>query len=536
MPRRADRGADDASSCRTEIYVTTSPICRNNGADDERGLTVAIPPRTPVVVAVGEITHRGEGIVDPIDLACEAARRALQDAGVAIGHRIDTVATPGILVIPRDNPASRIAEAAGLTPLRRISCPVGGNTPQYLVEVLGGGIARGISDAVLVVGAESGASARRAKSGHVLPDPRPIDAGDESLGDIRPGLSAAEMCIGLRWPHEVYPIFESAIAARFGRTFAEQRRWLGNLMAPFTLEASRHPEQAWFPRARTADELSSVSPTNRMVCEPYPKLLNSIITVDMAAAFVMMAAEVAEDIGVPRDRWVFPWSAATCNDVYFPVQRPDLSRSAGIRAAGQAVLTACELSIDDIRWFDFYSCFPSAVEVAVHALDLDPADSRGFTVTGGLPYHGGPGNNYVSHSIVEMVRRCRSEPEAVGLVSGLGWYITKHSLGLWSATPPPTGWHTPDMADTQSRIDATALPVASPGDASGIATIDGYTVVHDRDQGPSWVPVFASLADGRRVAARNDDAEVAVKMSKDMLVGHKITVRPVDQHVEFELL
>nr|WP_216640319.1 hypothetical protein [Mycobacterium gordonae] len=155
---------------------------------------MAIPPRTPVVVAVGEITHRGDSVVDPIDLACEAARRALQDAGAAIGHRIDTVATPGILMIPRDNPASRIAEAVGLAPRRRISCPIGGNTPQYLVEVLGGDIVRGISDAVLVVGAETGESARRVKSGHALRDPKPVDAQDESLGDTRPGLSPAEMC------------------------------------------------------------------------------------------------------------------------------------------------------------------------------------------------------------------------------------------------------------------------------------------------------------------------------------------------------
>ncbi len=496
---------------------------------------MAISPRTPVVVGVGELTHRGEGIADPIDLASEAARRALQDAGATIGHRIDTVATPGILLIPRDNPASRIAEATGLTPKHRISCPVGGNTPQYLVEKLGNRIWRGDSDAALIVGAESGASARRVTAGGSLPEPKATASRDESLGDARPGLSESEMRAGLHWPHEVYPIFESAMAARAGRTFDEQRRWLGSLMAPFTLEASRHPEQSWFPRSRSADELSAVSPVNRMVCEPYPKLLNSIIAVDMAAAFVLVAAEVAEELGVPRDRWVYPWSAATCNDVYYPVQRPDLGRSAGIRAAGGAVLAASGLSIDDVTWFDFYSCFPSAVEAAIDAFDLDTADARGFTVTGGLPYHGGPGNNYVSHSIAEMVRRCRSEPDAVGLLSGLGWYITKHSLGLWSATPPPTGWQTPDMVQAQAAIDATSLAVASLADATGRATIDGYTVVHDRHQGPSWVPVFARLPDGRRVAARNDDAEVAMAMSKEVMVGHPITVHGGDEHVEFEL-
>lgn len=161
--------------------------------------------------------------------------------------------------------------------------------------MLGRRIWRGVNDAVLIVGAESGASARKVTPGDALLEPEPVAARDESLGDTRPGLSEAEMRAELHWPHEVYPIFESAIAARFGRTFDEQRRRLGDLMAPFTLEASRHPEQAWFPRARSADELSTVSPANRMVREPYSKLLNSIIAVDMAAAFVIMAAEVAED-------------------------------------------------------------------------------------------------------------------------------------------------------------------------------------------------------------------------------------------------
>ena len=115
---------------------------------------MSVDPRTPVVVGVGELTHRGD-VVDPITLAVEAARRAIDDTGTAALRRIDTVATPGILLIHRDNPANRIGDALGLPAGRRISCPVGGNTPQYLVEVLGRDIMRGSIDAVL-------SSARRA--------------------------------------------------------------------------------------------------------------------------------------------------------------------------------------------------------------------------------------------------------------------------------------------------------------------------------------------------------------------------------------
>lgn len=495
-----------------------------------------VTPRTPVIVGVGEITHRGDDLVDPIALAAEAARRAFDDTGATIAHRIDTVATPGILLIHRDHPATRIAEVLGIAAPRRVSCPVGGNTPQYLVEVLGHDILCGSIDAALIVGAESGASARRQQSALPLPEPSPVTGHDESLGDARPGLSPAEHAAGLHWPHEVYPIFESAIAARAGRTLDDQRRWLGQLMSPFTEEAARHPNQAWFPVARTPDELASVTPSNRMVCEPYTKLLNSILTVDMAAAFVLMAAETADELGIGRDRWVFPWAAATCNDVYFPVQRPELDRSPGIRAASSAVLGTSGVSIDDVAWFDLYSCFPAAVHAATEALDLDPLDPRGLTITGGLPYHGGPGNNYVTHSIVAMARKCRERPDGVGLVSGLGWYITKHSLGLWSATPPPNGFQTPNTSAAQAAIDATALDVATPEEATGTATIDGYTVVHHRDVGPAEVPVFAHLADGRRVAARSTDPEVARAMSGGQHVGGRVELRVAAERVEFDLV
>ena len=496
---------------------------------------MTIDPRTPVLVAVGEVTSRSATVVDPIELATEATRRAFADAGVPIGHRIDTVATPGILMIGRDHPASRIAEAAGLRAHRRISCPVGGNTPPYLAGTLGPDIMCGQVDAALIVGAEAGNSARRGRAAGTLPVAGAGGGHDETLGDARPGLSAIEMGAGLHWPHEVYPILESAMAARAGRTLDEQRVWLGRLMAPFTTEAARHPDQAWFPTERTPEELSTVTADNRMVCEPYTKLLNSILTVDMAAAFVIMAAEVAQDLQIPRDRWVFSWASATCNDVYFPVQRPDLSRSAGIRAAGSGVLAAAGIGLDDVSWFDLYSCFPAAVEAAVDALGLEATDPRGFTVTGGLPYHGGPGNNYVSHSIVEMARRCRADPKGVGMVSGLGWYITKHSVGLWSAAPPPKGWQAPDMSSTQASIDSTALHVVEAGAAVGTARIDGYTVVHDRDTGPASVPVFASTPDGHRVVARSDDPDVAAAMSGGMFVGHEIDLKPAHDHARFEL-
>ncbi len=498
-------------------------------------MRATVDPRTPVLVGIGEVTHRSNEFVDPIALAVDATRLALADAGAPVAARVDTVAVPGILLCHRDQPATRIADSAGLPDGRRITCPVGGNTPQYLVGRLGAEIAAGMSDAVLVVGAEAGRSARRARRAGVKLDAPSARGTDETMGDERPGLSPVENAAGLRFPNEVYPIFESAMAFRAGRTLGEQRVWIGELMAPFTAEAARHFDHAWFPLERPASELSEVTADNRLINEPYTKLLNSILTVDMGAAFILMAAEVADELGVPRDRWVFSLASADCNDVYFPAERPDISRSAGIRAAGKAILDAAGIGLDDVGHFDFYSCFPAAVQAAIEALDLDPHDDRGFTVTGGLPYFGGPGNNYVSHAIVEMARRCRADSDLIGMTTGLGWYITKHSLGLWSGTPPTRPWQVPDLRDAQRAIDATAIAVVPGSEATGTAVVEGFTVMHDRNDGPIAVPVFARLPDGRRVVARSEDRELARSLSGGMLVGERIDLKPADPCAGFEL-
>ena len=81
-------------------------------------------------------------------------------------------------------------------------------------------------------------------------------------------------------------------------------------------------------------------------------------------------------------------------------ERPDLVAAPAIRADGQAALRHAGVGIDDVEYVDLYSCFPSAVQIAARELGLsidDPA--RPVTVTGGLTFAGGPGNNYTGHSI-----------------------------------------------------------------------------------------------------------------------------------------
>lgn len=482
--------------------------------------------RTPVLVGAGQVTNRRERLVDALDLMVEAAAAALADAGPRFAAVVEAVWVVDVLSGAGRSPARALGERLGLSAGSRATTTIGGNTPQWLVARACDAVAAGELSAVLIAGAEAMDSSKRAGAGDRrgrIPTSKLAD-GDSVLGDPRSGVGPVELAAGLAAPAHLYPLFESVLAARARRSPTEQRAWLGRFLAPMTQQAARHPDLAWFPAAMTPDQIATPSPDNRLVGEPYTKRMNSVIEVDQGAAILVTSVGAARSAGISSDRFVFPWSAAECNDVFLPSERPDPGRSAGIAAAGSAALAAAGIGIDDVTLIDLYSCFPCAMQMGAAALRLDPFDDRGLTITGAMPYFGGAGNNYVTHALAIMMDRCRNEPDAVGLVTGQGWYATKHAVGLYGSRPPNERWRHADCSIEQARIDASALVVAS--DATGTAEVEAMTVIHDRVSGPIAAPVFARLADGRRVVASAADPALPAALVDQSLVGCTIEVRP----------
>ena len=66
-------------------------------------------------------------------------------------------------------------------------------------------------------------------------------------------------------------------------------------------------------------------------------------------------------------------------------------------------------------------------------------DPRGLTLTGGLPYFGGPGNSYSLHGIAETVAAMRDKPGAFGLVGANGGVMSKYSVGVYSTNADRLG-------------------------------------------------------------------------------------------------
>ena len=110
-----------------------------------------------------------------------------------------------------------------------------------------------------------------------------------------------------------------------------------------------------------------------------------------------------------------------------------------------AALDAAGIAADDLGLIDLYSCFPIAVEVAAKGLGIELDDPRGLTITGGLPFFGGPGNNYSLHAIATLFVLGLAIGVAYERFKGLGVPIAMHAgfnainiaLVLWVVAPAP---------------------------------------------------------------------------------------------------
>ena len=479
--------------------------------------------RVPVVLSTGQSIERN-ATVSALDLAERAARQCLDEVR-GPENLVQLVSVVDVMSDTGRAPAAVLARRLGLAPARTEVTTIGGNSPQWLVNRAAAAISAGELQGVLVLGAEAQRSAKIPGANPDPPGSHQAGAGsgqdlgpDPVVGDDRSGVGAAELGVGLVAPVHVYALFESVIAQRAGHTPTQHREVLGRLMAPFTEVAARHPV-AWFPEVRTPAQLATVTPDNRMVAEPYPKRLCAFLAVDQGAAVLVTSLAAARAAGV-ADRAVYCWSGAEATDVWFPSARPDLGSSPGLRAAVSAATVAAHLAVDDIGAFDVYSCFPCAVEMAVEALGISGTDVRGLTVTGGLPYFGGPGSNYSLHAIATMVERLR-ERGGTGLVSALGWYATKHAVGVYGAAPPDRGWRRGDTAEAQRAIDSSAVAVAT--EALGSAVVVASTVAVAPDGDVAAAPVIARLGDGRQIAAAAAPSELAGLAGRS-LVGELVDV------------
>lgn len=449
----------------------------------------------------------------------EALRLAGDDAGPSskLLADADSVRIVKTLSWRYRDPGALVAAALGAAPGRTSYTTDGGNSPQLLVNVAAEDIQAGRTDVVLIAGAEawrSRTAARRQGESLDWPSQGEDVAPAEVLGSDHPLSHPHEMARGIFMPVQIYPLFESALAAAAGRTPEEHRTHLGRLWSGFSQVAATNPN-AWVQQAYTPDEVATATPDNRMIGFPYPKRMNANNNVDQGAGLVLCSVEKALSLGIDRDRWVFPHAGTEAHDTYFLSNRRDLRSSPAIGAAGRRALALSGVGIDDVAHLDLYSCFPSAVQIA--AAELGVSLDRPLTVTGGLSFSGGPWNDYVTHAIAAMVDRLREDGrEAVGMVTANGGYVTKHAFGVYGTQPPGSARFQRECP--QAEVDAvTGRELCE--ECEGPVTVEASTVMHARSGEPETALVAVLLDDGRRAWGHTIEPDTMTALESEFQVG-----------------
>lgn len=483
---------------------------------------MAVDPRTPCVIGVAQIVSRPEDGPAPEPLAMweQVARDAAADAGARgdVLGRLDSLDVVYCQSWAYDDPAGRLAAALGVEPRRRHYSGIGGTTPQVLVDDLAGRIVAGEAEVGLVCGAEALDTKRRLKKAgerpawsHRDPDPGPFP--------FEAPFHPAEVAHEVFQAYLTFALWDVARRAHLGVTPDDYRAAIGELLAPMTRVAAANA-YAWFPVERGAAELMTPTADNRLVAYPYTKWSVSVMDVDLAAAVVVASHEAADALGVPADRRVYLRGWAYGCDPTYVAEHPDPWRSPAMAAVFATALEGAGLGVDDLAHLDLYSCFASSVHLALDALGLRADDPRGLTVTGGLPFAGGAGSNYLTHSIAAMVEVLRGDPGAAGLVTGVGMHLTKHVAAVYSTEPGPVT--RPDLDAIQAAVDADHPPVPVTDTAEGPATVATYSVVHGRDGAPQWGLAVVDLPDGTRAYARVEEPDLLAAMEAEEWVGAEV--------------
>lgn len=503
----------------------------------------SVDPRTPVLIGVGQFTERLEDDdykgLSPAELCVQATNQALRDSGVdtrALAACIDTIAATR--QVENSTPMSRaplgmsnnlprsVAHRIGADPQRAILETVGGNSPQHLINEFARNIALGGADVVLLVGAEAISTQR-----HFLQQAqRPSFAEDVpgTLEDRGYGLSglvsryASEH--GLHAAPEMYAVLENARRARLGQSIEAYRRQVGTLFASFSRKASANPYSATH-HERSALELATPSEQNRPIADPYLRHIVARDQVNQAAAVILTSAGKAMELGVRQDRWVYLNGHADMVERAL-LDRQDLGKFPAAGASINEALRVAGITLADVSAFDLYSCFPIAVCATCDAIGLEPDDPRELTLTGGLPFFGGPGNNYSMHGVAEAVTRARNNHGQYVLVGANGGILSKYSTGIYSTVPPAAAWVADDCPRLQAELDSVPPPVVVMK-PNGWGTLESYTVIHGKDHKRTGVVIGRLERDGRRFIANSDpnDPDMQALLDAGMPFGQRIFVR-----------
>jgi acetyl-CoA C-acetyltransferase len=498
--------------------------------------------RTPVIIGVGEASERIDApdykALSPADLAGLACQAALADAKAKqpLAASVEVMAAIRQFEVsgPRavapfgkaDNFPRAVAKRIGANPKRAILEPVGGQGPQHLVNEFAQAIGRGEMGLALIFGSEAISTVRHLQGKGETRDWNETIGGElEERGFGFEGLMSAEMAQhGAVTPIQLYAMFENARRGKRGKDRASYGLEMGELFAPFTQVAAGNPH-AMSREKFSAEELATVTAKNRLVADPFPRRMVARDQANQGAAVLMCSVALARALGVPEERWVYLHGGADAKE-RAPLERQDMAAYPAAGLASRRALDVAGIKASDVATFDLYSCFPVAVFDVRDELGVPANDARPLTMTGGLPFFGGAGNNYSMHGIASMVQWLRAHPGTYGFVGANGGFLSKYSAGIYSTKP--SQWKGFESKDLQDAINAWPAPAMAKDDATS-GTVETYTIDYS-GKTPRGIVVARDASAARFVAATDaEDDTFAKAMIEREPLGAAITTRRDDK-------
>lgn len=454
---------------------------------------------------------------EPLDLMLDVLERAATDAGNReLLRRATSIRAPrGFWSYP--DPCRLIGERIGAATASTEIAEIG----VLQTTILGRAardIATGREQVVLITGAEARYRTRRCNKLGVEESFATQDESIEPDHVLRPAqdvLSNLEIERGLAWPVNQYSMIENALRFADGISIAEHRTQIAELWARFNAVAADNPD-AWKREPVSVEAIRGDTGT-KMLAFPYTVLHTSDWNVDQAAAFILTSTEIARELSIPEDRWVFPHAVVDSNLMLPLSERREIHRCTGFANAARRIEEKTGVAVSGASHLELYSCFPAAVRLQMREMGV-PAD-RTPTVTGGMAYAGGPLNNFVLQALAKMAGILRKDPGSTGVVTAVSGMLTKQGVSLWSGRAPEVPFFFDDVSE-QTAADSASVEVV--GNATGEAEIVTYTILYPSPAG--HLVALVQFDDGRRSIVSSNDPALTELASKEELCGRRTRV------------
>jgi len=480
----------------------------------------------PIIVGAAQFTqHKGSiSPLDPLKLISKVSKLAIEDTGITnINEFVDTVYHVFCGSWSYKDAPGELCEVLAIKPLNKVLSLSGGNTSLRLLIQAALSLTEGESKMVLITGGETWYSMNMARKGKIILSwPEQKKSIYPEAGAMK-SLNEFEQKYSLHIPSVSYAIFETALRKASGKSLEEHKLEIGRLFEKFSKVASNNPF-AWLKEPYTAQEISTPTQENRNVSHPYTKYMCSNPFVDQSGAILLTTQKFAEELNIKPSKWIYLMGGGDLQNIFNITQRPSLIKSPAVKHASRLSLAQAGLKLEDIDLFDFYSCFPSMVQIIRNALKIKEEDPRPLTITGGMPFFGGPWNNYSLHPVITSVDLIRKNSSLKIMQIANGGWNTKLSVVIYGKNPPIKSWTADEFSEVQKEIVKEELPKPVE-EANGILTIEAYTITYKRDGTPDLGIVIGLLENGSRtLAVIKGNSKILEKLSQQELVGKKFGV------------